>query len=125
MKLKLQSQAAKSGTQYYVNTFSQVLKGNVSPSFTFTKGETVTGLTSGSKGTVVFSNSSQVYLTGDKSFITGEAIANSAGYNVTSMTINTLGSIYTNDLKPLYVQNINNVNRSNTQTESFKIVIQV
>jgi hypothetical protein len=121
----LQSNAAKSGTQYYVNTFSQVLKGNVSPSFTFTKGETVTGLTSGSKGTVVFSNSTQVYLTGDKSFITGEAIANTAGYSVTSMTINTLGSIYTNDLKPLYVQNINNVNRSNTQTESFKIVIQV
>jgi hypothetical protein len=121
----LQSNGAKSGARYYANTFSQVLKANVSPSFTFNVGETITGVNTGSIGTVVFSNSTQVYLTGDKSFTTGETLANAAGINVTNMTINTLGSIYTNDLKPLYVQNINNVNRSNTQTESFKLVIQV
>jgi hypothetical protein len=121
----LQSNGAKSGARYYANTFSQILNANVSPSFTFNVGETITGVNTGSIGTVVFSNSTQVYLTGDKSFTTGETLANAAGINVTNMTINTLGSIYTNDLKPLYVQNINNVNRSNTQTESFKLVIQV
>jgi hypothetical protein len=121
----LQANGTKSSIRYTSNTFSQVLKANVSPSYTFTVGETVTGLTSKSKGTVVFSNSSVVYLTGDKSFSNGESVSNTGGSSVTAITINTLGSIYATDIKPLYVQNINNVNRSDTQTETFKLVIKI
>ena len=58
-------------------------------------------------------------------FVDGEGVANGAGVLVANITINTLGDIYATDIKPLYVQNINNVNRSNTQTESFKLVIQI
>jgi len=121
----LQANGSKSNSRYSSNVFSQVLKANVSTSFVFNYGETVTGLTSNSKGTVVFSNGSQVFLTGDKTFIDGEGVSNNAGAYVANLTINTLGSIFVTDIKPLYVQNINNVNRSNTQTESFKLVIQI
>jgi hypothetical protein len=122
---ELDTGGTKGLTRYTANTFSQVMSANVSPSYTFNVGETVTGLTSKAKGTVAFSNSSQVFLTGDKFFINGEGVANGAGVLVANITINTLGDIYATDIKPLYVQNINNVNRSNTQTESFKLVIQI
>ena len=68
---------------------------------------------------------SPIFIAGDKSFIDGEGVANSGGVLAANITINTLGSIYATDIKPLYVQNINNVNRSDTQTESFKLVIQI
>jgi len=122
---ELGNNGVKSATQYISNTFSQIMSANVSPSYTFSIGETVTGLTSNAKGTVAYSNSTQVFLTGDKYFINGEGVANGAGVLVANITINTLGDIYATDIKPLYVQNINNVNRSNTQTESFKLVIQI
>jgi hypothetical protein len=111
------------GVRYYANTFSALLDANVS--YTFTKGEAVYGANSGARGTVVFSNSSHVFLTGDKYFQDGEYLANSSGSLLSTITINTLGDIYAKDVRPLYVQNINNVNRSNTQTESFKLIIQV
>ena len=111
------------GSLYVSNTFSSLLKANVY--YTFTEGETITGVTSGAHGIVVFANSSQVFLTGDKDFTDGEYVANSSGSIVTTITINTRGDIYTKDIRPLYVQNINNVNRSNTQTESFKLVFQI
>ena len=113
------------GARYSSNTFSQILKANVNPTFTFTVGETVTGANSGAKGVVVFANSSQVYLAGDKTFEDGETVANAAGSEVTTISIQTLGDIYAKDLKPLYVQNINNVNRLDNQTESFKLIIKV
>ena len=47
------------------------------------------------------------------------------GSNLTYISIQSRGNIYTKDINPLYVQNINNVNRSNTQTESFKLILQV
>jgi hypothetical protein len=121
----INANGSKSATLYNSNTFDQVLKANVSPSHTFTLGETITGVSSNAKGTVVFSNGSQVYITGDKYFTDGEGVSNSAGLFVANISINNVGSIYSTDLKPLYVQNINNVNRSNTQTESFKLVIQI
>jgi hypothetical protein len=111
------------GSRYSSNTFSALLHANAS--YTFTKGETVVGANSGARGTVVSSNSTHVYITGDKFFQDGEYVANSAGSLVSTITINTLGDIYTKDIRPLYVQNINNVNRSDIQTESFKLVIQI
>jgi hypothetical protein len=107
------------------NTFSQVLKANTNPVYTFNTGETVTGVLSGAKGIVVFANSTQVYLSGDKKFIDGELVANAAGSQVTTISIQTRGDIYTKDLKPIYVQNINNVNRLDDQTETFKLIIKV
>lgn len=121
----IQTGGTKSGSRYSSNTLSQLLEANVYPSFTFSVGETIRGVSSNAKGTVVFSNGSQVFLTGDKTFIDGEGVSNNAGNYVANLTINTLGSIFATDIKPLYVQNINNVNRSNTQTESFKLVIQI
>ena len=111
-------------TRYSANTFDQLLKANVSPSYTFSKGEVITGNTSGSRGTVVFSNSTVVYLSGDKSFIDGEYVANSSGSSVTTIAIQEVGDIFTKDLKPLYVENINNTNRNDEQTESFRLTIK-
>jgi len=111
------------GARFSANTLDQLVVANVS--YTFIKEEIVTGVTSGAKGVVVFANSTQVWMAGDKHFMNGETVANSGGSVVSTITISSIGDIYTKDLKPMYSQNINNVNRSNTQTESFKLIIQV
>jgi hypothetical protein len=111
------------GSAFSSNTFSQVLRATVSPSATFTVGELVTGNTSGAKGYVAFSNSTTLMLTGDKDFSNGEYITSSNGSLSTAITISTLGDIYTKSINPLYVQNTDNIQRSNTQNEAFKIVI--
>ena len=98
---------------------------NVSPALTFTVGEIVTGQSSGALGTVAFSNSTVVYLTGDKNFTDSEYIASANGTATTQITINSRGQIYTKDIHPLYVQNITNVTRDPLNSESFKFVIQV
>jgi hypothetical protein len=115
------------GERYSARTFEQLLKANIGEAHDFIVGETITGTTSGAKGIVVFSNTSQVYLAGDKNFIDGEQIANNAGNIVTTLFLdaNNVGDIYTKDLKPLYVKNINNVNRTNEQTETFKLTIEI
>jgi hypothetical protein len=117
------SNTGSKGDIYTSNTYSCLLKANVS--FTFNKGEVVTGATSKARGTVVFANSSQVFLVGDKSFINGEFVSNATTSNVTTISITSRGDIYTKDLMPLYVQNINNVTRQENQSESFKIVIKL
>lgn len=113
------------GIKYFANTFNQVLTANISPSYLFNVGETVIGSNSGARGIVVFSNSTQVHISGDKYFSNGESIANSSGTIVGTISINRVGDIYTKDLKPIYIDNINNVNRSNTQTEVFKLTIEI
>lgn len=121
----LNANGEKASTRYTSNTFSNILKGNAYPTHTFNVGEQVIGQTTGSRGTVVFSNSSTVYLAGDKSFANNEYIANNQGTIVGQLNIATLGDVYTKDLNPLYVKNINNVNRLDSQTESFKLIIQI
>jgi hypothetical protein len=113
------------GSRYSSNTFKQVLEANLSSGYVFSVGESLSGVTSGAKGTVVFSNSTILRITGDKNFSNGEYIANSSGSSIGTININSLGNIYAKDVIPLYYENINNVTRSNTQTESFKIIIQV
>ena len=113
---------SNSGIIYTANAFNQVLQANISPTGTYNVGTQVTGVTSNALGTVVFSNSSVIYLTGDKYFANGEYITN--GISSSQITINKRASVYSKGIKPLYVQNINNVTRSNTQTESFKLIIQ-
>jgi hypothetical protein len=98
---------------------------NVSPSYTFNKGQVVVGSNSESRGLVVFSNSTQVYITGDQTFIDGEYLKNSSGSELTTIAIQTSPDIYTKDLKPIYVENINNINRSDIQTESYKLIVEI
>lgn len=114
-------------TRYTSATFSSLLEATVSTPVVFDIGEKVVGYNSKAIGTVAFSNSSQVFLTGDrKRFIDGERIDNETG-KYTSITINTIGDIYTKDLTPLYIQNITDVARSTDieQSELFKLIIKV
>jgi hypothetical protein len=113
-------------TAYSANTFSAVLQANVNPSGTiFTIGDTVTGQLTNAVGTVAFSNSTVVCLTGDKYFSNNEKIVSSSGLVFANISINTFGDIYTKDLSPIYIQNISNVTRSSTQAESFKLIIKI
>lgn len=112
------------GGRYSSNTFNQLLVVNTAPSYTFTVGDVVFGANSKARGIVAFSNSSQTFISGDKDFEDGEGVYTTSA-NLTYISIQSRGDIYTKDINPLYVQNINNVNRSNTQTESFKLILQV
>jgi len=111
------------------NAFSSILQANLSPTLNtlslLSVGDTVTGNTSGAVGTVVFCNTSTVFLTGDKTFANNEYIVSSNGSISTTLVINTLGDVYTKDIKPIYVQSISTVSRSNTQNEAFKMIIQI
>jgi len=119
------------GSQIYSTSFSSVLKANISPSVTFTVGDTVKGSTSNAVGTVVFSNSSVIYLTGDKYFSnSGETIISSNGSLSTTMSApSTVGDVYTKDILPLYIQTFVNSNivtaRANNQSESYKMTILI
>ena len=112
------------GSIYTSNTFNNLIKATTS--YTFSAGQTLIGANSGARGIVVFANSTAVHLAGDKGFINGESVTNSTSTSaIATITVTSIGNIYTKDITPLYVQNINNVNRSNTQTEAFKINIQI
>jgi hypothetical protein len=112
----------KSVARYSSNTFSTISQFTINSGDTFTVGESVSGNISGARGTVVWSNSTALALTGDKYF-TNEQLTSSSGQHTATVTINTNGDIYTKDIRPLYVQNIYDVQRSNTQTETFKLII--
>jgi hypothetical protein len=84
------------------------------------------GESSGARGRIVFSNGSHIGFVGDKSFEEGERLLDdNLTYVTTSNSFVTRGDIYNKEIRPLYVQNINNVERSNTQTESFRLIIQM
>lgn len=119
------------GSIYTGNTFNQTLTANLSsPSIIPTTGDHVIGQSSNARGVVVTCNSTTIVMTGDKHFIDGEMIKISSNTFVTNASISTIdivsrGDVYTKDIYPLYVQNINSVNRSNNQTESFKLIIKI
>jgi hypothetical protein len=115
---------ATKGVFYNNETFNQILVANVS--YTFERGQTIFGANTGSRGYVVFANSTQVWLAGDKTFKEGETLKNAN--NTLQGKINSivqLGDIYTKDLTPLYAQNINNIERTKTQSESYKLVLKI
>lgn len=112
------------GNTFTGNTFNQLLKANTATPVTFANGDYVVGNTSGCIGTVVFSNTTYLYLTGDTGFSNGEYVTSSNGSISTQIFIETLGDLYIKNQKPLYVQNINNINRSDNQKETFKLIIQ-
>ena len=120
----LAANSAKSNLPWTNSTFSQVLQATISPTVTYNVGDVVVGQTSNATGTVAFANTTTIYLTGDKNFSNGEYIASKSG-TTTQITINTLGNIYAKDIEPIYVQNLTDVQRSNSQLESYKLIIQV
>jgi|694.fasta_scaffold04465_3 hypothetical protein len=113
------------GGQYTANTYNQLLEATVSSPIVFTVGDTVTGESSNAVGRVAFSNTTVLYLTGDKYFIDGETVTSSDGTQSVDITITNLGDVYAKNLRPIYIENLNNVTRSNTTAESFKLIIQV
>lgn len=113
------------GNNYTANTFSSVLQANLSPPTSFSVGMKVIGQTTNSLGTVAFCNSTNIFLTGDKSFENGEIILGDDDITTAVLSINTLGDIYTKDIQPLYIENISNVERSNSQSESYKLIIKL
>jgi len=119
------SDPSKSTSRYSSNTFSQILQANVLPSYTFDLYTHVKGGNTDAEGLVVFSNGSFVFMVGDKNFEDGEGLFVNSVSVGSNLAINTIGKIYTKDIYPLYVQDINSVNRSDTQTETFKLVIQI
>lgn len=112
-------------TERYENpAFGSVIKAAVS--HTFIPGDTLVGSTTGARGIVAAANSSYVYIVGDKTFANGEYVSNTTVTNIANLnTIVSRGDVYTKDLIPIYVQNINNVNRVENQTESFKLIIKL
>lgn len=116
---------AKSNTAYTSNTINQVLEANLLNPVLFTVGDRVYGNTSNAYGIVAFANTTRIYVVGDKTFVNNEFIFSSDSSISSEIDIITNGDIYAKDIKPLYVQDINNVSRSNSQTESFKLIIQI
>lgn len=113
------------GNVYTSSTFNQLLEITLDDPVLFTEGDYVVGNTSNAVGTVVFANTSKMYLTGDKYFSNGEFIVSSNGSLSAQINVGYLGDVFTKDTRPLYIQNINNVERSNTQTESFQLIIRI
>lgn len=113
------------GGEYTSNTFNQLLETTISSPILFDVGTYVVGESSNAVGRVAFSNTTVLYLTGDKYFIDGETVTSQDGVKSVDITITNLGDIYAKNLRPIYIENLNNVTRSNTTAESFKLIIQV
>jgi hypothetical protein len=121
----VQADASKDTTPYTSNTFSSVLSANIASPITFNVGEQLVGANSGARGTVAFSNTSVVYLTGDKTFANVEYVTSTETNQTVEIEINTRGDIYTKDLKPVYMQNVVDIERASGQTEAFKLIIKI
>jgi hypothetical protein len=78
----------------------------------------------------VYSNSTHIGLTGDKNFVVGESIVSSDQTTTATIIINKntggFGDIYAKDLNVLYIDNTRiDVPRTNVQTESYKLLIEI
>jgi hypothetical protein len=115
------------GSIYKSNTYNQLTTGDIYPPYTFSNNAQIIGETSGGLGIVVYqANDSTISFVGDYKFIDGENIIDgSTGVSVTRLGISKRPDVYLKDQYPLYVQNINNVERSNTQTESYRLLVQL
>lgn len=117
------------GNTYSSNTFNNLMVANVTPANVYPTGATVVGANSKSRGVVVFSNANQVFIAGDQTFKDGELIRytnpSTGQITETNILIKNSPDVYTKDLKPIYVENINNINRSDVQTESYKLIVEI
>lgn len=118
------SSGGSNSSLYSSNTFNQLLNGTVST--TFNIGDQVTGQTSGALGTVAFANATNISLTGDKYFQNNETISSvSTPSTFSTLVITSFNQIYTKNAIPLYISSTSNINRSNTVTEVFSLVIEL
>lgn len=125
-ELEQDGSGANTSTLINTNTINQVLMANITPTgVSFTVGDMVTGQNSGAHGLVVYSNSTVLHLCGDKYFSNNETVVSSDGTSSAAIEINTYGDAYVTDTYPLYVQNVDNVTRANTQSETFKLIIEL
>ena len=62
---------------------------------------------------------------GDKTFINGESIVSQNTGSSAELLINTRGDIYAKGIEPLYVQFLADVQRSNSQNETYKLIIEI
>jgi hypothetical protein len=105
------------------NTFSSVLKIETTPTTTYDVGEQLQGDKTGSLGSVAFSNSTVTFLVGDKSFANAEIIRSLSSNVVTAISsVDTYGDIKPGSSDILYFNNTIQVPRSNTTSETVKIV---
>lgn len=124
--LKNPKSAANTSNNWTANTFSAVMKVTVNPSTVFTNNELVIGQTTGAYGKVAFSNSTVLYLTGEKTFANNEQIVgNTSGFIATINAVSTVGDIVPTSPEVLYLTNLQPVTRSNTATDVFKITFKV
>ncbi len=117
------TETGNKGTQFFNKTYSNLLVANVQ--YTFEKGQTIYGANTDSRGYILFANSTQIWMVGDKTFETGETLKNANGTLQGRINIVTKGDIYTKDITPLYAQNINNIERNSKQSESYKLILQI
>jgi hypothetical protein len=124
---ELTSAGGKASTRFTSNTFDQRSRFNLSPSLisAMSKEEIVIGQTSGAKGKVVSCNTSVVFVVGDKDFSNGEIITSANSGKTATINIIHTGDVYMKDVTPLYVHNINDVDRSSVTSEAYKLVIKV
>jgi hypothetical protein len=108
---------------YSANTFSAVIKIETTPQTIFPVGEQVQADLTGALGTVAYSNSSVTFLIGDKSFSNTDVIRSLTSNVVTAIAaVNTYGDIKAGSSDILYFNNTVPVPRSNTTTETVKII---
>lgn len=123
----LNKETLRKELRYKANTFNQLLVCNANK--TAITGQTVIGQTSNSRGTLIYSvedeTSVKLSIIGDQTFQEGETIAYSNGVQISQIGILKRADVYSKDIYPMYVQNINKVTRANTQTEEFKLVVQL
>jgi hypothetical protein len=116
------------GNIYKGNTYNQIFQATLDPEYTFANNQQVIGANSKSLGVIVSqSNSTTLSWIGDYTFKSGEALLDPLANSlpVTNITITKRPQVYLKDQYPLYVQNINNVTRSNSQSETYRLVIQL
>lgn len=112
------------GALYTDSTFNQLTIANVSPSMVYSVGTTITGANSGAKGVVAFSNTTQIGLVGDLGWVDGETISNAIG-NSTVIDVKSVPDVFHPVITPMFVQNIDNVDRSASGNEGFKFLISL
>jgi hypothetical protein len=116
------------GFSFTANVFNQVLKCTTVPATVFGVGEVLVGSTSGAQGSVIFSNTSLLMMVGDKDFVTTETITSQNTATFTSIsTITDAGDLGFDSNSPdiLYINNNTLTPRSNTTSETIKLIFKV
>lgn len=116
------------GNIFKGNTYNQEFQATIYPEYVFSNNQQIIGQNTSSVGVIVSQpNSSTLTWVGDYTFKSGEQILDplSGNTSVTTITITKRPQVYLKDQYPLYVQNINNVTRSNSQSETYRLVIQL